>query len=182
MTRHDGDEHPRLGFALTADGSAQPGGGTTAEQSDEPRAPRNVTVKIGDGKLTLDWEAVPDALFYNIYYKTTRGVTKEGKEFDRFQYDAVGAERFKTKIGVTKENGTLIDTAAPPYIHTDLANGMCYHYVVTAVTQNGERPEFGGVHGNPASYLCGHDLRNPSHYVRGIQIPTRDYLGPERPH
>src|SRR5437870_3685827 len=154
MTRHDGDEHPRLRFALTADGSAQPGGGTTAEQSDVPRAPRNVTVKIGDGKLTLDWEAVPDALFYNIYYKTTRGVTKEGKEFDRFQYDAVGMERFKTKIGVTKENGTLIDTAAPPYIHTDLTNGMGYHYVVTAVTKNGESPESEEVMGIPAPYLC----------------------------
>src|SRR5438105_11454258 len=93
MTMHDNDWHPRSRFALTADGSTQPGGGTTAEQSDLPRAPRNVTVKIGDGKLTLDWEPVPDALFYNIYYKTTRGVTKEGKEFDRFQYDAVGMER-----------------------------------------------------------------------------------------
>src|SRR5256712_6317306 len=140
MTKHDSDGYPRSRFALTADGSTQPGGGTTAEQSDVAGAPRSVTVKIGDGKLTLDWEPVPDALFYNIYYKTTRGVTKEGKEFDRFQYDAVGAERFKTKIGVTKENGTLIDTAAPPYIHTDLANGMCYHYVVQAVTENGGGP------------------------------------------
>src|SRR5437660_852952 len=152
MTRHDSDGHPRSRFALTADGSTQPGGGTTAEQSDLPRAPRNVTVKIGDGKLTLDWEAVPDALFYNIYYKTTRGVTKEGKEFDRFRYDAVGAERFKTKIGVTKENGNLIDTAAPPYLHTDLANGTCYHYVVTAVTKKGESQESEEVMGIPAPY------------------------------
>src|SRR5207245_903020 len=65
-----------------------------------------------------------------------------------------GAERFKTKIGVTKENGALIDTAAPPYIHTDLANGMCYHYVVTAVTKNGESPESEEVMGIPASYVC----------------------------
>src|SRR5881397_705280 len=130
---HDGDGHPRVRLTLTADGSGQPGGGTTAEQSDLPRAPRNVAVKIGDGKLTLDWEAVPDALFYNIYYKTTRGVTKEG---------------------VTKENGTLIDTAAPPYIHTDLANGMCYHYVVTAVTKNGESQESEEVMGIPAPYVC----------------------------
>src|SRR2546427_6933151 len=79
MTRHDGDEHPRLRFALTADGSAQPGGGTTAEQSDVPRAPRNVTVKIGDGKLTLDWEPVPDALFYNIYYKTPEASPRKAR-------------------------------------------------------------------------------------------------------
>src|SRR6266852_9757915 len=151
---HDGNLHPRVRFALTVEGSAQPGGGTTAEQADLQRAPRNVTVKIGEGKLTLEWEPVPDALFYNIYYKTTRGVTKEGKEFDRFQYDAVGTERFKTKIGVTKENGNLIDTAAPPYIHSDLANGMCYHYVVTAVTKNGESPESEEVMGIPAPCVC----------------------------
>src|SRR5437867_12484451 len=116
MTRHDSDGHPRSRFALTADGSTQPGGGTTAEQSDLPRAPRNVTVKIGDGKLTLDWEPVSDALFYNIYYKTTRGVTKEGKDFDRFQYDAVGTERCEPTIAGTKGNGTLTDTAAPRYL------------------------------------------------------------------
>src|SRR3989441_99017 len=179
MTRHDGDEHPRLRFALTADGSAQPGGGTTAEQSDVPRAPRNITVKIGDGKLTLDWEAVPDALFYNIYYKTTRGVTKEGKEFDRFQYDAVGAERFKTKIGVTKENGTLIDTAAPPYIHTDLANGMCYHYVVTAVTKNGESPESEEVMGIPASYVCVMHFGTEGYDDGEFKSPTRIALDRE---
>src|SRR5206468_12310104 len=63
-------------------------------------------------------------------------------------------ERFKTKIGVTKENGTLIDTAAPPYIHTDLATGMCYHYVVTAVTKNGESPESEEGMGIPAPYVC----------------------------
>src|SRR5438105_737637 len=93
MTMHDGDWSPHVRFPLTVEGSAQPGGGTTAEQSNLPQAPRNATVKIGDGKLTLEWEPVPDALFYNIYYKTTRGVTKEGKEFDRFQYDAVDIDR-----------------------------------------------------------------------------------------
>src|SRR5947208_15288206 len=101
MTRHDSDGHPRSRFALTADGSTQPGGGTTAEQSDLPRAPRNVTVKIGDGKLTLVWEPVHDALFYNIYYKTTPGVTKEGKEFDRVHFGADGMERNTTTPGAT---------------------------------------------------------------------------------
>jgi len=179
MTRHDSDGHPRVRLALTADGSEQPGGGTTAEQSDLPRAPRNVALKIGDGKLTLDWEAVPDALFYNIYYKTTRGVTKEGKEFDRFQYDAVGMERFKTKIGVTKENGTLIDTAAPPYIHTDLANGMCYHYVVTAVTKNGESPESEEVMGIPAPYVCVMHFGTEGYDDGEFKSPTGIALGRE---
>ena len=150
-----GDErHPRVRFLLTAEEPAQVGGGTAAEQSNLPPPPCNVSLKIGDGQLTLDWEPVPDALFYNIYFKTSRGVTKEGKEFDRFRYDAVGMERFKTKIGVTKENGMLLDTAAPPYLHTDLANGTCYHYVVTAVTKKGESPESEEVMAIPSPYLC----------------------------
>lgn len=154
MVMHEGDRHPRDRFSLTVDGSAQPGGGTAAEQSDLPPPPQGVSIQVGDGQLTIAWEPVPDALFYNIYYKTSRGVTKEGKEFDRFQYDAVGAERFKMKIGVTKENGTLIDTAAPPYLHTDLANGLCYHYVITAVTKNGESPESAEVMAIPSPYIC----------------------------
>src|SRR5207247_7875329 len=80
---------------------------------------------------------------------------REAKVFDRFRYDAVGAERFQqTKIGVTKENGSLIDTAAPPYQHSDLANGTCYHYVVTAVTKKGASAESAEVMGIPAPYLC----------------------------
>src|SRR5438132_12919881 len=141
MPMSEEDRHPLARFSLMAESPAQSGGGTAAEQSDLPPPPASIGLEVGDGRLTLKWEPVPNALFYNIYYKTSRGVTKEGKEFDRFHYDSVGIERFKTKIGVTKENGTLIDTAAPPYIHTDLANGMCYHYVVTAVTKNGESPE-----------------------------------------
>ena len=123
MAVYDGDRHPRDRFFLTVDGSAQPGGGTAAEQSDLPPPPQGVSIEAGDGQLTITWELVSDALFYNIYYKTSRGVTKEGKEFNQFQYDAVGAERFKTKIGVTKENGTLASSfclsaisAMPPKI------------------------------------------------------------------
>jgi len=154
MTMHNHEEHPRDRFFLAVDGSVQTGGGTAAEQSDLPPSPQSVSITVGDGQLTISWAPVPDALFYNIYYKTSRGVTKEGKEFDRFQYDSVGIERFTMKIGVTKENGTLVDTAAPPYLHTDLANGLCYHYVVTAVTKNGESPESEEVMAVPSPYIC----------------------------
>ena len=154
MAMHDGERHPHDRFPLTVDGAAPAGGGTAAEQSDLPPSPQSVGIQVGDGQLTITWESVPDALFYNIYYKTSRGVTKEGKEFNRFHYDAVGMERFKTKIGVTKENGTLVDTAAPPYLHTDLANGLCYHYVITAVTKNGESPESDEVMAVPSPYTC----------------------------
>jgi tripartite motif-containing protein 71 len=150
----DDERHPRARFCLTVAESLPSGGGAAAEKSDLPPSPGNVRMEVGDGQITLSWDPVPEALFYNIYFKTSRGVTKEGKEFDRFRYDAVGAERFKTKIGVTKENGSLIDTAAPPYTHSDLANGTCYHYIVTAVTRKGESAESEEVMGIPAPYLC----------------------------
>ena len=154
MSTNGGERHPRIRYALTVDGSYQAGGGTAAEQSDLPPPPQGVSLKVGDGQLTISWEPVPHALFYNIYFKTSAGVTKEGKEFDRFRYDAVGSERFKTKIGVTKENGNMLDTAAPPYVHTDLANGTCYHYVVTVVTKKGESSESEEIMAIPASYVA----------------------------
>ena len=154
LTLLDDSRHPLFRFKLTVGEVMPSGGGMAAEKSEAPPVPGNVGLKVGDGQITLEWEPVPDALFYNIYFKTSRGVTKEGKEFDRHRYDAVGAERFKSKIGVSKENGSLIDTATPPYVHTDLANGTCYHYVVTAVTRTGESAESDEVMGIPASYLC----------------------------
>ena len=57
------------------------------------------------------------------------------------------AEDFTAKLGVTKEKGTCIEGPSSPFIHEDLANGTCYHYVVTVVTPNGESPnldEFAG--------------------------------------
>ena len=56
-------------------------------------------------------------------------------------------------IGVTKEKGTCIEGAQSPFIHDDLANGTCYHYVVTVVTQKGESPESQEVMAIPAPYL-----------------------------
>src|SRR5207247_10610805 len=101
---HDGDLHPRVRFALTVEGSAQPGAGTTAEQSDLPRAPRNVAVKIGDAMLTPDWEPVSDAVFDNIYYDTTRDVPNAANHFHRLQYERVGMDRFQTVISATRQN------------------------------------------------------------------------------
>ncbi len=45
------------------------------------------------------------------------------------------------KPGVTKKNGTRITNVTSPYIHTGLANGAMYYYVVTEVTGGIEGPE-----------------------------------------
>ena len=111
--------------------------------------------------------------FYNIYFKTSRGVTREVKIFDRFRYDAVGAERFQqTKIGVTKREWKLDRYAAPPYQHSDLANGTCYHYVVTAVTKKGEKCQSAEVMGIPAPYLCVMEFGTEGYDDGEIKSPT----------
>src|SRR5437867_2275655 len=176
----DHEGYPLARFGLMAGESLPSGGGTAAEHVDLPPAPANVHMTVGDGQITLAWDPIPEALFYNIYFKTSRGVTREAKEFDRFRYDAVGAERFqKTKIGVTKENGSLIDTAVPPYQHSDLANGTCYHYVVTAVTRKGESAESAEVVGIPAPYLCVMEFGTEGYDDGEFKSPTGIALDPE---
>jgi DNA-binding beta-propeller fold protein YncE len=176
----DHDRHPLARFGLMAGESLPSGGGTAAERADLPPAPANVRMTVGDGQIELAWDPIPEALFYNIYFKTSRGVTREAKEFDRFRYDAVGAERFqKTKIGVTKENGSLIDTATPPYQHSDLANGTCYHYVVTAVTRKGESAESAEVVGIPSPYLCVMEFGTEGYDDGEFKSPTGIALDPE---
>src|SRR3989338_11034235 len=89
MAMHNYERHPRDRFFLTVDGSVQPGGGTAAEQSDLPPSPQGVSVKVGDGQLTITWAPVPAALFYNIYYKTSRAVTKNGESLESEEVMAV---------------------------------------------------------------------------------------------
>ena len=77
----DDERHPPARVGLTIGESLPSGGGAAAEKSDLPPCPDNMSIKLGDGQITLAWDPVPEALFYNIYFKTSRGVTKEGKEY-----------------------------------------------------------------------------------------------------
>ncbi len=77
-----------------------------------PAAPTGVIVTPGNGQMTISWTALPSALYYNLYWSTT--------------------------TGVTPANGTKITHANAPYTLTGLTNGTTYHYVVTAVYASGE--------------------------------------------
>ena len=75
-------------------------------------------------QVTLQWNPVPNAGSYNVYWS-----------------------RFP---GVTKHNGHKIPDAANPITLTDLAPGTTYYFVVTVVDDSGESKEsrqmsFGGV-------------------------------------
>lgn len=77
-----------------------------------PSAPAGVSATGGAGQITLSWTSVGNAVSYNIYWSSA--------------------------TGVSKTSGTKIAGATSPYIHTGLAAGSTYYYIVTAVNAAGE--------------------------------------------
>ena len=64
------------------------------------------------GQVTLQWDPVPNAISYNIYWDTNPGVDKI--------------------------NGRKIENAMIPTTIRDLNAGTTYYFVVTAVNETGE--------------------------------------------
>src|SRR5919112_505349 len=126
------------------------GGGESVAEEELPPVPTNVMAKPGNGRNFITWDPVPDALYYNIYFLTTKGVQIKFSELTR---PIAGPDDFNPVKGVKKEKGNLIEGAASPFVHEDLANGTCYHYVVTVVTAKGESPESAEVLAIPSPYL-----------------------------
>ncbi|MBM4122297.1 MAG: hypothetical protein FJ249_06870 [Nitrospira sp.] len=149
------DERDEMDWAeplrLRAEGNpGEWGAGESTEQEELPPAPTNVAAKPGNGRVTITWDPVPDAMYYNLYYLTSKGVQIKFSELTR----PIASEAdFNPVIGVKKEKGNLIEGATSPYVHDDLANGTCYHYVVTVVTQQGESLESQEVMAVPSPYL-----------------------------
>ena len=66
-------------------------------------------------EITLSWDAVPNALSYNLYWST--------------------------RPKVTRLTGKRIPGVMPPYRFTEVEKGVTYYFVVTAVTEAGESRE-----------------------------------------
>ncbi len=126
------------------------GAGEDADQEKLPDPPSGIKVIAGNGFITLSWDAAPDAMYYNIYYQTSPGVKIKPNELTR---PIASQDDFNPVIGVTKEKGNCIEGPSCPYMHNDLANGLCYHYVVTVVTADGESRESEEVMSIPSPYL-----------------------------
>ncbi len=77
-----------------------------------PDDPDDVKAVGGDGQVTISWEAVGNAMSYNIYWSTA--------------------------ADVSTTSGTKIAGAVSPYVQTGLATGTKYYYIVTAVNSAGE--------------------------------------------
>ncbi len=49
-------------------------GDSIAAEEELPPPPANVAAKSGNGRVTITWDPVPDAMYYNLYFQTTKGV------------------------------------------------------------------------------------------------------------
>ncbi|MFZ3012824.1 MAG: 6-bladed beta-propeller [Nitrospira sp.] len=125
-------------------------GDSVAEEEELPSPPQHVHAKPGNGRIIVTWDPVPDAMYYNLYFQTSKGVQIKYSELTR---PIAGPEDFKGVIGVKKDKATCLEGASSPYVHDDLANGTCYHYVVTVVTSKGESLESQEVMAIPSPYL-----------------------------
>ena len=69
-----------------------------------PPAPTRVAAKAGNGRVMITWDAVPDAMYYNLYFMTTKGVQIKFSELTR---PIASAEDFKTVIACDKGKRNL---------------------------------------------------------------------------
>ena len=104
-----------------------------------PTAPTGVTAAAASGQATISWNSVNGAVSYTLYMATQAGVTKSNK--------LPGA---MTHLSVTS-----------PYVHTGLANGTTYYFVVTAVNTSGESVESAQVSAIPMAATAAPPLPNP---------------------
>lgn len=92
-----------------------------------PAAPTGVTASPASGSATISWNAVNGAVSYNIYYSTVAA-------------------------NATKAAGTPVNNVASSQVISGLTNGTTYHFVVTAVDNNGlESVESNSANTTPAS-------------------------------
>jgi|GEM_PF-1934678 len=98
-----------------------------------PRAPRNVSATGGDGRVTLEWDAHPDALYYTVYRGNGPGVT--------------------TATGFPTVN------ADNPFVDgNSITNGRTYHYMVIATYDDGDSPMSAEVFATPDAEGGGDDV------------------------
>jgi fibronectin type 3 domain-containing protein len=92
--------------------SLEVGASTDAPAAAIPAAPADLAASGGAKQVTLSWTAVSGASSYNLYWSTS--------------------------AGVSTATGTKIAAVSSPHVHTGLADGSAYFYVLTAVNASGE--------------------------------------------
>src|SRR5215210_3557714 len=105
---------------LTIDGTQGEwgAGDSIAAEEELPPSPANIAAKSGNGRITITWDSVPDAMYYNLYFQTTKGVMIKPSDLTR---PIASADDFKAVIGVKKDTGTCLEGSQSPFVHDDLA-------------------------------------------------------------
>ncbi|MFA6431154.1 MAG: SGNH/GDSL hydrolase family protein [Candidatus Margulisiibacteriota bacterium] len=98
---------------------------TTTTTTTTLAAPTGAVATGGNSEITISWNAVSGATSYNLYWKTSNGVTIL--------------------------NGTKISGAARPYTHLDRTNGTAYYYIITAVKNATESAASSQVSATPSA-------------------------------
>src|SRR5918912_213882 len=85
MTRRFDDPHHYDRSRLWAEGNLDDWGAGEAPTAEEkpPPPPQNVTAKPGNGRAVISWDPVPDAMYYNLYFMTSKGVQIKFSELTR---------------------------------------------------------------------------------------------------
>lgn len=95
-------------IVVTASDAAGISDSDTTTVSRVPPAPAGVVAAAADGQVTLSWNSVAGATSYNLYWSTSRTISKD--------------------------TATAIADVTSPYTHSGLTNDVTYYYLVTAVT------------------------------------------------
>ncbi len=147
--------HPSHKNFLMLENSEEDWGAGENQNANLPPPPANLRAIPDHNRVTVSWDPVPQALYYNIYFMTTKGVQIKPCELSR---PIASQEDFIPKVGITKEKANCIEGASSPYVHNDLTNNSCYHYAVSVVTEEGE------------SHLSEEIMSLPSPYLSVLQI------------
>ncbi len=97
------------------------------EMQPPPPPPANANATPGDRQVTIEWDNVPKATSYNIYWSTTPGVRRT--------------------------TGIKIAEVTSPYILTGLDNDTTYYFVITSENNYGESDESNEVSATPTSEI-----------------------------
>src|SRR5207245_3271647 len=90
------------------------GAGEAIEEEKLPPVPTGVVAKSGNGRITISWDPVQDAMYYNLYFLTSKGVSIKFSELTRL---IASAADFNAFLCVMTVKVICLDRMDSPYVH-----------------------------------------------------------------